>query len=221
MSNFLKKLNLNPKPKNPQFLRWGLIMFFGYMLVSLFEIFSASSLYDPEITITLQKFFPRIVDVPFSLFSLIGTFEITTLLVLAVLALILKVEKKILWSSAFFAMILIYELIGKFFLYHPGPPKSLFRYSLPFHISTVHVATNYAFPSGHMSRTMFVVILVSFFVVRYLKNNWQKRILFTAAILFTLAMAVSRIYLGEHWTSDVIGGFFLGSSMGLFTLVYF
>lgn len=221
MVEFLKKLNLNPKPKNPQFLRWGLILFLGYILITIFEVFSISSQYDPEITVRLQKLFPRTVDVPFSLFSVIGTFELTTLFVLVLLLVILKIERKILWSSIFFAIILVYELIGKFFLYHPGPPKSLFRYSLPFHVSTVHIATNYAFPSGHMSRTMFIVILVAFLVSRYFKNIWQKRFILTAIIVFTITMAISRIYLGEHWTSDVVGGFFLGSSMGLLTLVYF
>lgn len=221
MVEFLKKLNLNPKPKNPQFLRWGLILFLGYILITIFEVFSISSQYDPEITVRLQKLFPRTFDVPFSLFSVIGTFELTTLFVLVLLLVILKIERKILWSSIFFAIILVYELIGKFFLYHPGPPKSLFRYSLPFHVSTVHIATNYAFPSGHMSRTMFIVILVAFLVSRYFKNIWQKRFILTAIIVFTITMAISRIYLGEHWTSDVVGGFFLGSSMGLLTLVYF
>lgn len=221
MLALIRKLNLNPKPKNRQFLKWGLVFLFGYLLITIFEIFSISLQYDPEITVSLQRFFPRIVDTPFSFFSLLGTFEITTLVVCFLLLVILKVERKVLWSSVFYGMILIYELVGKFFLYHPGPPKSLFRYSLPFHVSTVHIATNYAFPSGHMSRTMFIVIIVAFLTSRYLKGTWQKRFILAAAIVFTVTMAVSRIYLGEHWTSDVIGGFFLGTSMGLLTLVYF
>lgn len=219
--DLFKKLNLNPRPKNSHFLKWGLIFFLGYLLITIFETYSISSQYDPQITVNLQQIFPRVVDVPFSLFSLIGTFEITTVFVLFIMLVILRVEKKVLWSAVFYGMILLYELIGKFFLYHPGPPKSLFRYSLPFHISTVHVATNYAFPSGHMSRTMFIVVILAFLASRYLKNVWSRRLILTVVVLFTITMAISRIYLGEHWTSDVVGGFFLGTSMGLLTLVYF
>jgi len=38
----------------------------------------------------------------------------------------------------------------------------------------------------------------------------------TLCLGFLILMMASRVYLGEHWASDVLGGLFLGGSIALF-----
>ncbi len=68
----------------------------------------------------------------------------------------------------------------------------------------------HSFPSAH---TMYLTVLLGlfiFFMSLYLKPGWVKRTVQIASIAFLLATGVSRIYLGAHWMSDVIGGYLFG-----------
>jgi len=70
--------------------------------------------------------------------------------------------------------------------------------------------TGYSFPSGHAVMST-VFLLSSFFLIAPLIKNKTARIVFLiiATIVF-VSIALSRIYLSVHFTSDVIAGIFLG-----------
>jgi undecaprenyl-diphosphatase len=78
----------------------------------------------------------------------------------------------------------------------------------------VHVfrhVTETSFPSGHVVTYTAFFGFLWFMAYTVLKHSWQR-----TALLFLLGGLVvlvgpSRIYLGEHWFSDVIGAYLLGS----------
>lgn len=70
----------------------------------------------------------------------------------------------------------------------------------------------YSFPSGHsMVSTAFYGFFI-YLIFKYVKNKYIKSILITVLSLLIILIGMSRIYLGVHYTSDVIAGFVISIS---------
>ena len=71
-------------------------------------------------------------------------------------------------------------------------------------------ATSFAFPSGHTAIAT-VTLGVLAVLVSYSMGRWGRALVFAACGIAVVAIAYSRLYLGVHWLSDVLGGFLFGA----------
>ncbi|MXN64659.1 phosphatase PAP2 family protein [Stappia sp. GBMRC 2046] len=89
--------------------------------------------------------------------------------------------------------------------------KLLFHRSRPLDLFYTG-ADAFSFPSGHATINT-VLIGIAMVLVAHDRSPLVKAGIFSVGIVYILAIAFSRIYLGAHWFSDVIGGLAFGTAM--------
>jgi len=72
-----------------------------------------------------------------------------------------------------------------------------------------------SFPSGHATSSMIFYLTIA--IALTAGTRWQRRAA-AAAVLLSLCVGVSRVMLGVHWPSDVVGGWAFGMLWVLLTL---
>ena len=72
--------------------------------------------------------------------------------------------------------------------------------------------SGYSFPSGHSMISMAFYGYLIYLIYKYVENKYLKWILISLLSVLICLIGISRIYLGVHYTSDVLGGFLISIS---------
>ena len=106
------------------------------------------------------------------------------------------------WLSAFVGGVLVNKLL-KLLVHRSRPPLAMER---------LHVMS-FSFPSGHtMAATIGYGMLAYMLATHWRPRRVQRRYIILSAAVLALLVGVSRIYLGVHFPTDVLGGFAAGTA---------
>ena len=90
--------------------------------------------------------------------------------------------------------------------------KALFERPRPDVVAHLVDVSTTSFPSGHATNSAVVFLTLGALLARTQKDRAVRLYLMGAAILLTLAVGTSRVYLGVHWPSDVAAGWCVGAA---------
>ena len=76
----------------------------------------------------------------------------------------------------------------------------------------------YSYPSGHSMITMCCYGYLFYYVYKYVKNKYLRVFLLIILSILIISIPISRIYVGVHYFSDIIGGLLLGGCI-LFAVI--
>ncbi len=75
-----------------------------------------------------------------------------------------------------------------------------------------------SFPSGHAFTALVLYGLLAYFIWHATDKRWLRATAIVFAVSTTLAVGFSRLYLGVHWLTDVLGGYAAGVTWLMFSI---
>lgn len=133
----------------------------------------------------------------------------TCLILISLLSFILKNKKISICILSNLTIITMLNQLFKFIFVRPRPTE--------FRIIT---ETGYSFPSGHSMTSMAFYGFIIYLIYNNVKNKYIKWLLIILLSLLIISIGISRIYLGVHYTSDVLAGFLISISYLILYIKY-
>ena len=73
-------------------------------------------------------------------------------------------------------------------------------------------AGGFSFPSGHAATSALVAGALAWLLAGVIRSRWARTVLVLGCAAWAALVSLSRIYLGVHWISDVIGSWLLAGA---------
>ena len=169
--------------------------------------------FEKEIIVFLQSLRTPFLDGVFKVMSYFFNYPLVI-----VLGIVLFACKK--WREGFFFLILegvgcLTQTVLKKIINRPRP------YITHSQIENVFEASSSSFPSGHSVTCMMAVIILFVIIFGSKMNKRYKNLSYAGLGLMLVMCLVNRMYLGQHYITDCIGGYLIALVVGALIIKLF
>lgn len=184
------------------FLSLSLFFAFGFGLIAILVRLNKLDRFDHIITTYIQDLETLFLTTIMRFFTYIGSMSFIHMLAFVIFILFyffLKDRSKLL--------LFIIVLLGSHYLFRLL--KQLFKRERPDFHRLIEIG-GYSFPSGHATNALCIYGILIFVLWQHIPARWGRIILSIFSFFMIFSIGLSRIYLGVHYPSDVLAGYFAG-----------
>ncbi|MFT9486873.1 MAG: phosphatase PAP2 family protein [Tepidibacillus sp.] len=192
-------MNIHHKNKQKTGRKIGFLLLLSFGLIAAFVSFNKIQWFDLPIIIWVQSLENSYLTEVMKFFTWIGSTKIVIAIII-ITSIILYVLLKHRIELVFFVIVIIGSTVLNNLL------KVIFHRERP----TIHriiEETGYSFPSGHSMAAFTLYAMISFLLWKHLRSRFGRGLMILFATVMILLIGISRIYLGVHFPSDVLGGY--------------
>lgn len=189
---------------------FGLFCMFLFVILAFLVDGRVIASYDWRIISWIQGWESDFMTSIWSAYTVLGTMYIgmlLTIMIISYLYVVLGLREQLL--------LIVWAVCGSWIL--NSLLKNLFHRDRPNYYRIIQ-ESGYSFPSGHSMSIFTLCGVLAYVVWRHMSSTRSRIVVVICYSLIVLAMGVSRIYLGVHYPSDVLGGYLASAAWLCFTI---
>lgn len=176
----------------------GILCFIGFVAITILVLTNNITSFDNTIYQSIYGHHNQYLDFFFTNCTHIG--DTIPVIIIAVILLLIfrKWEDRMKIGFSLALTVAINQLL-KIIIARPRPPLE----------RRLITQSGYSYPSGHSMVSLCIYGVLIYFAITKIQNKVLKIIAVSLLTLMILLIGISRIYVGVHYPSDVLGGYLL------------
>ena len=176
------------------------ISFIVFLLTTILVLTNKIKPFDDFIYNTVFGLRNDFLDIFFKLVTELAN-PIPVIIIFALLVILLNRNNEIILSVNMASTLVINQLL-----------KNIFRRIRPDHLKLIKQG-GFSYPSGHAMMALCLYGTLIYICMKKIKNKKLKILLVTILTILIILVGISRIYVGVHFPSDIMGGYSLTISI--------